>query len=46
MLHERRAPFDTLRMRGNFGGTKKNPHPELVEGRPMQLQQRVIHHEF
>ncbi|MGE0119738.1 MAG: hypothetical protein AB7S71_11295 [Dongiaceae bacterium] len=27
------ASFDKLRMRDDFHGTKKNPHPELVEGR-------------
>jgi CO/xanthine dehydrogenase Mo-binding subunit/aerobic-type carbon monoxide dehydrogenase small subunit (CoxS/CutS family) len=31
--HQRPASFDKLRMRGNLGGTKKGPHPELVEGR-------------
>jgi hypothetical protein len=32
-LQARGASFDKLRMRENFGGTKKSPHPELVEGR-------------
>jgi hypothetical protein len=32
-LREQRASFDKLRMRDNLNGTKKNPHPELVEGR-------------
>jgi hypothetical protein len=27
------ASFDKLRMRGNLGGIKNPPHPELVEGR-------------
>src|SRR5262245_101 len=27
------ASFDRLRMRENLSGTKKSPHPELVEGR-------------
>jgi hypothetical protein len=27
------ASFDKLRMRENLTGTKKIPHPELVEGR-------------
>jgi cobalt-precorrin 5A hydrolase / precorrin-3B C17-methyltransferase len=27
------ASFDKLRMREDLGGTKKDPHPELVEGR-------------
>ncbi|MGH6927226.1 MAG: 2Fe-2S iron-sulfur cluster-binding protein, partial [Dongiaceae bacterium] len=31
-LHQQPASFDKLRMRGNPGGTKKSPHPELVEG--------------
>jgi hypothetical protein len=43
MLQFRRASFDKLRMRkienGIFrGATKKNPHPELVEGRTIELQ--------
>src|SRR5215475_1965849 len=29
----RGASFDKLRMRGSLDGTKKGPHPELVEGR-------------
>jgi hypothetical protein len=32
-LHEQGASFDKLRMRKNLGGMKKEPHPELVEGR-------------
>jgi cobalt-precorrin 5A hydrolase/precorrin-3B C17-methyltransferase len=32
-LQNRPASFDKLRMRDNLGGTKKDPHPELVEGR-------------
>jgi len=32
------ASFDKLRMRGDFGGTKKAPHPELVEGRTKLIQ--------
>ena len=32
-LHDHPASFDKLRMRDNLGGTKKHPHPELVEGR-------------
>src|SRR5882724_2116519 len=32
-LQDRPASFDKLRMRENLGGTKKDPHPELVEGR-------------
>ncbi len=31
--HDRPASFDELRMRANLGGTRKSPHPELVEGR-------------
>jgi len=31
--HDDRASFDKLRKRGNLGGTKNYPHPELVEGR-------------
>jgi hypothetical protein len=38
LLHGRRASFDKLRMRSNFGGTKKIPHPELVEGRTASIQ--------
>src|SRR6185312_15145397 len=33
LLQTYRASFDKLRMRGILGGTKKRPHPELVEGR-------------
>jgi predicted ATP-grasp superfamily ATP-dependent carboligase len=32
-LHAQGASFDKLRIRGNRNGTKKIPHPELVEGR-------------
>jgi hypothetical protein len=32
-LHDHGASFDKLRMRNSFCGTKKKPHPELVEGR-------------
>ena len=32
-LQEHPASFDKLRMRDNRGGTKNDPHPELVEGR-------------
>ncbi|MGE0119154.1 MAG: DNA ligase D [Dongiaceae bacterium] len=32
-LQSQGASFDKLRMRENSGGTKKAPHPELVEGR-------------
>jgi len=32
-LHDHPASFDKLRMRNDLGGTKKSPHPELVEGR-------------
>jgi hypothetical protein len=28
-------------MRANFGGTKTNPHPELVEGRTRLIQVTV-----
>src|SRR6185295_5495407 len=37
-LHANPASFDRLRMRTNFGGTKKDPHPELVEGRTVLIQ--------
>src|SRR5882672_11204601 len=37
-LHDHPASFDKLRMRGNLGGTKKNPHPEPVEGRTQSIQ--------
>jgi hypothetical protein len=40
-LHEHPASFDKLRMRGNLGGTKKAPHPELVEGRTTILQHLI-----
>ena len=33
------ASFDKLTLRGNPGGTKTDPHPELVEGRTPPLQQ-------
>jgi hypothetical protein len=32
-LHDQGASFDMLTMRGNPTGTKKDPHPQLVEGR-------------
>ena len=32
-LQDQGASFDRLRMSDNFCGTKKGPHPELVEGR-------------
>jgi hypothetical protein len=32
-LHNAPASFDKLRIRENCVGTKKAPHPELVEGR-------------
>jgi bifunctional non-homologous end joining protein LigD len=32
-LQSQGASFDKLRMRGSFPGRKKDPHPELVEGR-------------
>ncbi|MGE0165967.1 MAG: hypothetical protein AB7S71_22820, partial [Dongiaceae bacterium] len=32
-LQNHPASFDKLRMRENLTGTKKIPHPELVEGR-------------
>jgi len=32
-LRDYRASFDKLRMRKGLGGMKKDPHPELVEGR-------------
>src|SRR5882724_2565088 len=35
---EPRASFDRLRMRGNFGGTRKDPHAELVEARNARVQ--------
>jgi hypothetical protein len=34
---DRRASFDKLRMRRNLGGTKKDPHPDLVEGRTVLI---------
>jgi hypothetical protein len=34
-LHDASASFDKLRKREDFGGTKKVPHPELVEGRTL-----------
>jgi hypothetical protein len=37
LLHEKHASFDKLRMRGSFSGTKKDPHPELVEGRTLLI---------
>jgi len=36
-LHDCRASFDKLRMRGIFGGRKKEPHLELVEGRTLPI---------
>src|SRR6185312_4863537 len=36
-LQNHPASFDKLRMRGNLGGTKKSPHPELVEGRMLAI---------
>jgi hypothetical protein len=36
--HHQPASFDKLRMRGNLGGRKKDPHPELVEGRTALIQ--------
>ena len=36
-LQERFASFDKLRMRKDFGGTKKSPHPEPVEGRTLLM---------
>jgi hypothetical protein len=36
-LQAQGASFDKLRMRENFGGTKKSPHPELVEGRTLLI---------
>jgi len=36
-LHHRPASFDKLRMREDFGGTKIDPHPELVEGRTVLI---------
>src|SRR4030095_11918190 len=35
--HHYRASFDKLRIRSDLGGTKKEPHPELVEGRPAAI---------
>jgi len=35
--HEHGASFDKLRMRGSLDGTKKDPHPELVEGRTVPI---------
>ncbi len=32
-LQDQGASFDKLRMRNDFRGTKKEPHPELAEGR-------------
>ena len=37
-LHDPRASFDRLRMRGNLGGMKNLPHPEPVEGRTLPIQ--------
>jgi len=37
-LHDDSASFDRLRMKGNLGGTKEEPHPEPVEGRRLQIQ--------
>src|SRR6185312_14827043 len=37
-LHGKPVSFDKLRMRRNLGGTKKDPHPELVEGRALPIQ--------
>jgi hypothetical protein len=34
-----RASFDRLRMRSNLGGTKKDPHPEPVEGRTAVIRE-------
>src|SRR5262249_22314288 len=45
-LQNRRASFDKLRMRGNLDGRKKDPHPELVEGRKAPIpifRKRLIH---
>jgi hemerythrin len=36
-LHDQPASFDKLRMRGNLSGVKKEPHPELVEGRTLPI---------
>jgi hypothetical protein len=36
-LHDDHASFDKLRMRSTLGGTKKVPHPELVEGRTLLI---------
>jgi hypothetical protein len=36
-LQERVASFDRLGMREDFGGTKKAPHPEPVEGRTLLI---------
>ena len=44
VLRRQPASFDKLRMRDNLGGTKKNPHPELVEGRtsPIPVSSRIV----
>jgi CO/xanthine dehydrogenase Mo-binding subunit/aerobic-type carbon monoxide dehydrogenase small subunit (CoxS/CutS family) len=36
-LHRQPASFDKLRMRENLSGMKKDPHPELVEGRRLPI---------
>jgi len=43
-LHKQRASFDKLRMRGNLTGIKKDPHPELVEGRKVLIPGSCLHH--
>src|SRR6185295_11484343 len=35
--HEQGASFDRLRMRESLSGTKKRPHPELVERRRVAI---------
>jgi len=38
LLQDDPASFDKLRMRCNLRGTKKDPHPEPVEGRNTPIQ--------